>query len=55
MVLRIFDTSVEWLIERIGLQEGENDSLRRDSQIGELEMNEMLRAKKIKNIEEVLE
>ena len=54
-IMKRFDTSVEWLEERIVLREEENDSLRRDSQIGEREMNEMLTAKKMKNIEEVVE
>ena len=53
--LKRFDASLEWLMERIGVRDDEMEKIRRDDQMAESEKAEMLRAQKLKNIDEVLE
>ena len=54
-VLRRFDASLEWLTGRIGMREEEIEKIRGDREIEEREKSLLLRAKRLKSIEEVLE
>ena len=54
-VLRRFDASLEWLMGRIGVREGEIESTRKSGEMSEREKNQVLLAKKMKSIEDVLE
>ena len=53
--LKRFDASLEWLLERIGLMDKEIDKTRKDGQLEEGAKKELLKARKLKNIDEVLE
>ena len=53
--LRRFDASLEWLIEQIGLLDGEIEKIRVDRETEELEKSRMLGTKRLKSIQEVLE
>ena len=54
-VLKRFDASLEWLTGRIGMREEEIEKIRGDREIHEHEKSQLLRAKRLKSIEEVLE
>ena len=54
-VLRRFDASLEWLMERISLRDEEMDMIRADTKMEEREKSETLRTLRTKSIAEVLE
>ena len=54
-VLRRFDASLEWLIERMAQRDGEFDSVRQNGQTCEREKGLVLRAVKAMSISDVLE
>ena len=54
-VLKRFDASLEWLMERIGIREEEIEKIRADEQMEGRAKSEMLNAMKMKSITEVLE
>ena len=54
-MLRRFDASLEWLTERIGMREEEIEKIRCDREIEEREKSQLLGAKKMKCIADVLE
>ena len=54
-ILKRFNASLEWLMERIETRGDEMDSLRRNGEKGEQEKVQMLRVKRMRSIEEVLE
>ena len=54
-VLKRFDGSLEWLLERIAMRDDDIKALRRNCHMEEREMEKMLQAKRSKSIAEVLE
>ena len=54
-VLKRFDASIEWLGERIAMREEEMEKIRVDGESEEREKSVLLRAKRLKSIEEVME
>ena len=52
--LKRFDASLEWLTERIGIREEEIEKIRCDREIEEREKSQLLGAKKMKSIADVL-
>ena len=54
-VLKRFDASLEWLTERIGMREEEIEKIRSDREIEEREKSQLVGAKKMKSIADVLE
>ena len=54
-VLKRFDAPLEWFMERIETREEEMEVIRKNGEIEEGEKIQMLRVKKTKNIQEVLE
>ena len=54
-VMKRFDASLEWLLERIAQRDDDIEALRQNGQVEELEMEKMLRTKRSKSIAEVLE
>ena len=52
-VLKRFDTSLKWLLERIGLRDEEIDAIGRSGEIEEREKRLLIRAKRVKCIDEV--
>ena len=52
--MKRFDVSLQWLLERITIREDEIAAKRRNGEIEEQEMNQMLRTKRTKSIEDVL-
>ena len=54
-VLRRFNASLEWLMERISLRDEEMDRIRADTKMEEREKSETLKAWRTKSIAEVLE
>ena len=54
-VLKRFDASLEWLIERIELRERAMNEINHNDQLEEREKTRMLQTKRMKSIEEVLE
>ena len=54
-VLRRFDTSLEWLTGIIAPRDEEIESVRWNEEMDERDKNQMLRAKKMKSIADVLE
>ena len=48
-------SSLEWLMERIGLREEEIDRIRLDDQIEDCEKNQMILSNRVKSVAEVLE
>ena len=54
-VLRRFNASLEWLMERISLRDEEMDGIRADTKMEEREKSETLKAWRTKSIAEVLE
>ena len=53
-VLKRFDASLEWLMERIELREGAMSALRKNGQLEEREKDRILGVRKTRSIEEVL-
>ena len=53
-VIKRFDGSLEWLMERIALREEEIEHAKRNREMNEREKSKVLRAKRLKNIEEVM-
>ena len=53
--LKRFDASLEWFLERVKMRDEEIERIRLDKEIQESEKNQMLRAKRMKSIEDVLE
>ena len=54
-VLRRFGGSLEWLLERIQLREEDMGNIMQNRENGEREKEQLIRAKRMKSIEEVLE
>ena len=54
-VLKRFDASLEWLMERIALQDEEIEQVKGNREMDEKEKDQMLRAKKMESIADVLE
>ena len=54
-ILKRFNASLEWLMERIGTRGEEMDAIRRNGEIGEQEKVQTLGVKRMRSIEEVLE
>ena len=54
-VLKRFDASLEWLMERICPREEEKEKTRHDDEIDESEKNQKLKAMKMRSIDDVLE
>ena len=54
-VLKRFDASLEWFIERIWMREEEIENVRGDREVEEREKSPLLRAKRLKSIADVLE
>ena len=54
-VLKRFDASIEWLMERIMIREGEMNTIRVNGEMSDREKNLIIRAKRMKSIDEVLE
>ena len=54
-VLKRFDGSLEWLTGRIGMREEEIEKIRDDREIDEREKSQLLGAKRMMSIEEVME
>ena len=54
-VLKRFDASLEWLMERIDTRDQEINATKQNDQVGEKEKTDVLRAKRTRSIEEVLE
>ena len=54
-VLRRFDASIEWLRERIAMREEEMDRIGQNGEVEANEKEQMLRAKRMKSIEEAVE
>ena len=54
-VLKRFDASLEWLMERIAIRDEEMDRNRHDGEIQERAKKEKLKAMKMRSIDEVLE
>ena len=53
--LKRFDASLQWLLERITIREDEIDAIRRNGDIDDQEKNQVLRAKRMRSIEDVLD
>ena len=53
--LKRFEASLEWLIERISIRDDEIEAKRKNGEIEEQEKNQVLRVKRMKSIEDVLE
>ena len=47
-VLRRFDASLEWFVERISVRDEELETIRRNGELEEREKNDILRAKGMK-------
>ena len=54
-VLKRFDASLEWLMERIAMREDEMEEIKRNEEMEAREKDRMMNAKKLKSIAEVLE
>ena len=54
-VLRRYDASLEWLLERIARRDNDIEALRQNGQMEEREKEKLLRTKRSKSIAEVLE
>ena len=54
-VLNRFDASLEWLMERMNMRDEEMDKIRENENIQESEKDQILRAKRVKSIEDVLD
>ena len=54
-VLKRFDASLEWLMERIAVRDEEIDGIRQNEEMDDREKNQMLQAKKTKSIAHVLD
>ena len=54
-VLKRYDASLEWFLERVKMRDEEIERIRLDTEIKESEKNQMLRAKRIRSIDDVLE
>ena len=54
-VLKRFDASLEWLRDRIAIRDDEMDRIRQNGEVEADENEQMLRAKRRKSIEEVVE
>ena len=54
-ILKRFDPSLEWLMERVSLRDEEMDKIRQNVEIEVGEKNERLRMMRLKIIDEVLE
>ena len=54
-VLKRFDASLEWLMERIRMRDEETETEKRDEELNERERSQILRAKRTKSIGDVLE
>ena len=52
--IRRFNSSLEWLIGRIGVREEEIERVKRNGEMDETEKNLMLRAQRMKSVDEVL-
>ena len=53
--LKRFDAPLEWLVERITMRESEFERMKQNGDIEEQVKDQMLRAKRLKSIHEVLE
>ena len=53
--LKRFNASLEWFVERIAMRDEEMETIRRNGQLEECEKNDILRAKRMKSISDVLE
>ena len=53
--IRRFNSSLEWLMGRIGMREEEIERIRQREEMDETEKNQMLRAQRMKSIADVLE
>ena len=53
--LKMFDASLQWLMERTELRDAEIDRIRHDDGIEENERSQVMRAKRAKSIADVLE
>ena len=54
-MLKRFDASLEWLMERIGLREQDMDNIRIDDHMEDFDKNQLICSKRMKTIAEVLE
>ena len=54
-VLKRFDASLEWLLERVQIREDEMDTIRGNQDLEENEKKQVLGAKRTQSIAEVLE
>ena len=54
-VLKRYDASLEWFLERVKMRDEEIERIRLDTEIQESEKNQMLRGKRIRSIDDVLE
>ena len=54
-MLKRFNASLEWLMERIAMRDEENETIRQNGELEEREQNDNLGAKRMKSISDVLE
>ena len=54
-MLKRFKASLEWFVERIAVRDEELETIRRNGELEEREKNDILRAKRMKSISDVLE
>ena len=54
-VLKRFDVSLEWLMGSIQMKDGEMETIRQNESMDEREKDDILRAKKMKSVADILE